>query len=294
MGVVGRVVQSPRRAAAKHVGVDGRGREPAPKADMEAGSDVAHSLQLGPHPAVVQPARIAAELALLVLLQRLEGGFGGQHPAFHRGVAALDLGHIDESGGTADEGAAGEGELGNRLESAFVDRPGAIGDAPAALEQGTDRRMGLEALEFLEGAEPGVGIVEADDEADGYLPILEMIEEGAAVDVAGERPADRMDDLARLMLGRIDLPELLEADAVGLRIGSETKLVAFDQLLGEGTTAAFGEQGELAVQLDPGREIGRRLAILADAHIARRHALDPAVVVVKDFRRRETRIDLYA
>src|SRR5271169_3417001 len=127
--------------------------------------------------------------------------------------------------------------------------------------------MGLEALEFLEGAEPGVGVIEADNEADGDLPVLQVIEEGAAIDVAGERPADRMNDLARLMLGRIDLPKFLEADAEGLGIGSEAKLVAFGHLLGKRTPAAFGEQGELAMQLDAGREIRRGLAILADAHI---------------------------
>ena len=71
-------------------------------------------------------------------------------------MAALDLGHIEETGGVADQRAAGEIEPRDRLETALVERAGAIGDAPSAFEIGADRRVRLEPLEFLERAQKRV------------------------------------------------------------------------------------------------------------------------------------------
>ena len=44
-------------------------------------------------------------------------------------MAAFDFWHIQEAGGAADQDAAREGQLGDRLKAAFVDRPRAVGDA---------------------------------------------------------------------------------------------------------------------------------------------------------------------
>ena len=96
---------------------------------------------------------------------RGEGGLGGEHARFHRRVAALDPRHVDEARRAADQRAAREGELRHRLPAALVDRPRAIGDALAALEELADRRMLLPALEFLERREVRVAVVERDDEA---------------------------------------------------------------------------------------------------------------------------------
>ena len=74
--------------------------------------------------------------------------------------------------------------------------------------------MGLEALEFLEGRQVGVLVVQVDDEADGDLVVLEMVEERAAAGLHVERPAEGMLDQAGLAVFRLDLPEFLDADAV--------------------------------------------------------------------------------
>jgi hypothetical protein len=63
----------------------------------------------------------------------------------------------------------GKSERRHRLPAALVDRPGAVGDAAAALQHFADRRMLLPALEFLERREPGVAVVERDDEAERDL-----------------------------------------------------------------------------------------------------------------------------
>src|SRR5689334_8082084 len=116
-------------------------------------------------------------------------------------MAALDLGHIHESCGAADKGAARESELWDRLEPAFVQGSCAIGDPPATLEQRTYGGMILETLELLEGTEPRIGVVETYHKADGDLVGLQVIEERAAIDIAGKRPADRMHNSAGLVLG---------------------------------------------------------------------------------------------
>ena len=110
--------------------------------------------------------------------------------------------------------------------------------------------MLLEALELLERVEVRVLVVEPDHEADRDLVVLQVIEERAAIGAAVHRPADGVGDLALAVLGGIDLPQLLDADAEGLRIAALAQLEALEQALGERAAAAFREQGLLAVQLD--------------------------------------------
>ena len=97
-----------------------------------------------------------------------------------------------------------------------------------------------------------------------------------------------------LVLGRIDLPQLLDADAVGLRIDALAQLEALHQPLGQRAPATLGEDGLLGVQLHARRVVVGMLAVLADAHVAGGDALDRAVLVVQHLGRGEARIDLDA
>ncbi len=54
------------------------------------------------------------------------------------------------------------------------------------------------------------------------------------------------------MLGRVDFPDFLEADAVVLGVGVAVQVEALDQLLADMATAAFGEQRVLAAQFHAG------------------------------------------
>src|SRR5438876_439477 len=117
---------------------------------------------------------------------------------------------------------------------------------PAALEDRANRRMGLETLELLERAEEGVAIIEPDDEADGDLIVLEMIEKRAAIGRFVQRPSDRVGDETWPMLRRLDLPQLLDADAEGLWIDPGAQVKALEQHLRQRAAAAFGEQYLLA------------------------------------------------
>ena len=70
--------------------------------------------------------------------------------------------------------------------------------------------MGLEPLELLERGEPGIGIIEMQDEADRHQVVVEMIEKGAAAGAVVERPAEGvLDETGLVPVGR-NLPQLLE------------------------------------------------------------------------------------
>ena len=85
------------------------------------------------------------------------------------------------------------------------------------------------------------------------------------------------------MLGRIDFPQFLDADAVGLRILAGVELEALDHLLAQVAAAAFGEDGVLGMQFHAELEVLGGLAFLVDAHVAGGHALDGAVFVEQHF-----------
>ena len=95
-----------------------------------------------------------------------------------------------------------------------------------------------------------------------------------------------------MMLRRVDLPQLLEADAVGLRVAAGAQVEALEQGLGQRPVAALGEHRLPPVEFDAGFEIGGRLAVAADAHRAGGDTADAAVLGVEDFGGGETGIDL--
>ena len=61
-----------------------------------------------------------------------------------------------------------------------IEGAGAIGDAAAALEQGRDRGMGLEALKFLERRKVRILVIEMNDKADRNQIVVVVIEKRAA------------------------------------------------------------------------------------------------------------------
>ena len=63
------------------------------------------------------------------------GSLCGEHAALHRVVRPFDFGYVDKPGGTADEGATGEVELGDRLKAALVEHAGRISEALTRCEE---------------------------------------------------------------------------------------------------------------------------------------------------------------
>ena len=154
--------------------------------------------------------------------------------------------------------------------------------------------MRLEALELVEGREIRVRVAKPDDEADRDLIVFEMVEERAAIGVRIERPADGVDDAARPVFGRIDPPQLLKADPVGLRVAVAAKVEVLQQRLRQGSAAAFGDDGLARDKLDAGRIGCGLLAVPANPHVAGGDAAHRAFLIVEDLRCGEARKDFDA
>ncbi len=300
VGVVGgSAVQRPRRRLEAELG-----QQPLLDAGHQRGGgapllepllEVARQLELLAQPALVEGLRVVAQLVVLAAgLQRRVGGLGGEHAGLDRGVAALDAAGVQVAGLAADQSATAEHRLGQAEDAAGGDGARPVADALAAFEQLADLGVRLPALEFLEGAEPGVRIVEPDHESQHQLVVLGVIEERAAVGVRVQRPAGGVQHMAGPVLGRVDLPQFLQADAVALRVAAGVELEALDQLLAQVATRALGEDRVLGVQLHADLEAVVRLAVLAHAHVAGGHALDRAVVVVEHLGGGEAGEDLHA
>ena len=172
----------------------------------------------------------------------------------------------------------GKASFGTDCQPPSTDRPRAVGDALAALQHVGDQRVVLEALELHVGVEPGVLVVQVDDEADVDLIVLEMVHERPAAGVAAERPTHGVGDLAELVVLRADLPELLHAEAVLLRLAALREPVFRDELLREAAADALADQDVFAPELHAGL-VGRTgLAVLVEAELAGDDASDAVAV----------------
>ena len=92
----------------------------------------------------------------------------------------------------------------------------------------------------------------------------------------------------------VDLPQLLDADRVGLGIGARAQPELGLELLRQRAAAAFREQRVSRVQLHAWLEVGLGLAFAIEPHRAGRDPLDPAILAVKDLGGGEPGIDLGA
>src|SRR5258708_17888749 len=156
-------------------------------------------------------------------------------------MAALDARRVEEAGVVADQRASREDQLRQRLQAARRDRARAVRNSLSAGEEISDRGMSLETLELLVRGEVGILVAEADDVADRDLVVLHVIQERPAVGIGIKRPACGMHDESRPVFFRLDVPKLLEADAILLGVGPLSQPVFFLELAPELAAAAFGE-----------------------------------------------------
>ncbi|KAG1252012.1 hypothetical protein G6F68_011992 [Rhizopus microsporus] len=239
-------------------------------------------MPFGDQPAGFERLRVGVQFIVLAIgSQGVEGRIGAQHAGLDRGVAALDAADVEVAGLAADQCATGEHRLRQRHQATGGDGARAVTDAGATFQVLADGRVGLEALEFLERAQPRVLVVQADHVADGNLAAVSVVQERAAIGVVVQRPAGGVHHQARLMLGRVDLPQLLDADAVGLRVLAFVQLVTGDQLAAEVAARAFSEDRVLGLQRHATLEGRADAAVLLDAHVAGGYADHFTVVAIQ-------------
>ena len=295
-GVVrGGVVEGKRQAAAQNVLLHKRDCTTNHAAKLVNGrAKVALGVQFFVQPAVFETLLEAGDLlARLAILQGFEYCFSAQHAGLHGGVGALDLGEVQGAGVTAQQQAAREAHFRQGVITTFGNCTGTVGYAFAAFQVLLDLRVVLQALHLFKRAEVRVAVVEVGNQAHVHLAIFQVIQERTAGRAGfAQRPAGRVNHQARLVFGRIDVPQLLDTDAVMLRILAFVQLVILDQLLAEVTAAAFGEQGVLGAQFHT-RHVAIFLGtVTGHAHIAGDDAFNLAVFN-DGFSRGKARINLY-
>ncbi len=88
------------------------------------------------------------------------------------------------------------------------------------------------------------------------------------------------------------LPQLLDADAVGLRVNALAEVEGVEQLLGQAAAAALGEDGVGGAQLHAGLMVGAGLTVLLDPHVAGGDA-DHAAILDQRLGGGEAGVDLH-
>jgi len=139
-----------------------------------------------------------------------------------------------------------------------------------------------------------VAVVEPADVTKRDAILVQVINEAAAIGLVIRRPAEAVHDLAGLRDARLDLPQLLDADRITLRITVAIEIVFADQSFAQMAARAFAEHGGLGADVDALRVAGLVRSVLGDAHVADAHAGDRAMLVEQHFRGGKARIDFHA
>ena len=182
-----------------------------------------------------------------------------------------------------------------RVQPALGNGPGAIAETRAAFDVPAGLRVVLPALKLLVGRDVRVAVVEVGDQAQIHLIVFGVVEERAARGATFlQRPAQAVHDQPRLMLRGRNLPDLLDANAVVLRVAARVQRKSGDQLLAQMPAAAFRKQGVAGVEFHAAHVAVFVLARGADAHVAGGDAFDGAVIGVEDFRGGKAGVDLDA
>ena len=190
-----------------------------------------------------------------------EDGVGGGHAGFDGQMDALELQGVHKAGGIADDGSAGKREFRDGVPAAFRDEARAVFDGAAAGDAGVDEGVAFPAAEQIVEMERRVGIIESQDEADGDVGGVEMVDESAAVMAEAEGVAEGMQHGTDGGGVGGNFDDFLEADAVGLEIGG----------------AGVGEAGVGLAREEPGGAVGQDDGWGEDGVGAAAHARDAAV-----------------
>ena len=148
------------------------------QAPAERRADITGPVEFVMQPGCAEGLRVGGQFvaAFRTFREPLERRLRSQHPGLHGAVAALDAGHVQESGLATDHRAAGKDQLRQRLQAALVHRPRPEATRCPPSKNGRIFGMGLVALELVERAEPGIAVVERNDEPDRHLPAGQMVE----------------------------------------------------------------------------------------------------------------------
>ena len=127
-----------------------------------------------------------------------------------------------------------------------------------------------------------VPVIKRDDQAEVHLVICGVVQKAAALSTLVEWPPGGVDDQAFLVTLRLNLPNLLDTDAIMLRIGVLPQIELAHDLFTEVATHTLRKNRVLAQQLITRRIRALFLAILTDTHIAGGNAGDTPFGVIQN------------
>ncbi len=296
-GVVrGSIAERDRQAATQNVLLEeGNGAAYDVTELVHGRAEVTLGVQLFVQPAVFKALLEAGDLfARLAFFQSFEHRFGAQQARFHGSVGALDFGTVQGAGIATQQQAAREAHFRQGVVATLGDGAGAVSNTLAAFQVLLHLRVVLQTLEFLKRAQVRVAVGQIGDQANINLAVFQVIQERTAGRARLiQRPASGMNHQARLVFGRVNVPQFFDADAVVLRVFAFIQLEIADQALAQMAAAAFGEQGVLGAQLHT-RHVAIFLgAVTGHAHVAGDDTFNLAIFN-DGLRGGKARVNLYA
>src|SRR6266516_8111672 len=103
--------------------------------------------------------------------------------------------------------------------------------------------MGLELLKSLMRVQPGIEIIQSNDESDRDAAIGHVVNEPAAKLFIAQRPTHRMNDAASGLLFLGDVPDFFHSSGVDLWISVAIEIECLDDLLCQRTARALRKNG---------------------------------------------------
>src|SRR5262245_8410955 len=262
-----------------HAGLDQSPPPPVAERLMEIADFVKLLVDIALFDQVAEPLQL--RLVEAPSRQRLEDRFGGEHSRLHRHVDAFEPLRIEEAGRIADDQKSVAVIFRLREKAAFGDGFRAVMQHLAAFEHLRNRRMQFELIEEPVWIGERVVVIQPDDEADVEQVVPHPVDEPSAEGVVGQRVTERVHHEARLDAPFRQFPYFLHSDSVNLRVAVFVESELLDKLLGQRAARPFAQHGHLGEDVGPRLVILLRLAVLADALVARAHAYDPVVLVVE-------------
>ncbi len=152
--------------------------------------------------------------------------------------------------------------------------------------------MKLKTLEFIEGRQGGIGIVEIGDEPDIKLPVLGVIDEPTARGRIVERKAEIVIHLPRTVLLSRNFPDFLDPKPIFLRLATQIEIT--DDLLGQRTPRAFGDQCIFRFKRNALGKARFRIALGVTTQVAGNHPAHRTIARAQHIHRRRHRENIDA
>ena len=191
---------------------------------------------------------------------------------------ALQTLRIQKAAGVTDYKAAIKIIAGHGIPAAIGQRFCAVANELSAFQNVAHEGMRFPGLKCGVGIETRIFIFKRNDQPDRNAIVAEAINPAATVHFGGERPAERVRDIAGLNFAGLNVPEFLDADSVALWI-NVVEMFSGDELFGERAARAFGKNRYFGAEFVAWRVVIFGLAVFVEALIFRDDPGDAFVFV---------------